>query len=79
MSDHRWIPIFGESRSLHWDLESAMVLDHGPADNTAKMAYPKVYVKISRTAKLSIPNLEGHRHLVIFMERLVEAFPSVCC
>ena len=36
--------------------------------------HPEVNLQISRTAKLSVSNLEGDRHLIILVEDLVEAF-----
>ena len=40
-------------------------------------AYPEVHVKVPCTAKFPIPNLECDRHLVIFVQLLVEAFSRV--
>lgn len=39
--------------------------------------YPEVDIKVSSTAKLPIANLEGHRHLVILAQRLVETLAAV--
>ena len=39
--------------------------------------YPEVNIEVSSTPKLPIANLEGHRHLVIFAQGLVEAFAAV--
>lgn len=38
---------------------------------------PKVNVEVSGAAKLAIADLEGHRHLVIAVEGLVEALAAV--
>lgn len=36
--------------------------------------HPEVKLQIPRATKLPIPNLECDRHLIIFMQDLVEAF-----
>ena len=40
-------------------------------------SYPEINIEIPSTSKLPIANLEGHRHLVILAQRLVEAFAAV--
>ena len=39
--------------------------------------YPKVNVQTPATAKLPVSDLERNRHLVVFVQRLVEALPRV--
>lgn len=39
--------------------------------------YPEINLEIAAASKLSVAHLEGHRHLVIGMELLVEAFATV--
>lgn len=42
-----------------------------------RSTYPEVNLQISCAAKLPVPDLEGHGHLVILVEGLVEALPAV--
>jgi hypothetical protein len=44
---------------------------------TPAQTYPEVNVQIASAAKLSVADLEGHRHSVFFVQALVEAFPAV--
>ena len=41
------------------------------------MTHPKIDIEVAGAAKLAVADLEGHRHLVIAMEVLVEAFAAV--
>jgi hypothetical protein len=42
-----------------------------------RLTHPKVNFQIAAAAKLPVADLEGHRHLVILVQRLVEAFALV--
>ena len=39
--------------------------------------YPKIYIEIPSTAKLSVPNLKSDRHLVILVEGLMKALSAM--
>jgi hypothetical protein len=41
------------------------------------IAYPKIYLQIPTPAKLAVSNLERDRHLVVLVQRFVEAFALV--
>ena len=40
-------------------------------------AYPEIDVQVSAAAKFPVADLEGHRHLVVLVQLLVEAFALV--
>jgi hypothetical protein len=42
-----------------------------------KLAYPKVDIQVSGTAKFSIADLEGDGHLVLIVKLLVETFAAM--
>ena len=42
-----------------------------------QLTHPEVDFKVSTASKLPVADLEGDRHLVIFVERFVEAFALV--
>lgn len=45
--------------------------------DTKGTTHPEIDVEVTGAAKLAVADLEGHRHLVIAMEVLVEAFAAV--
>lgn len=42
------------------------------------MTYPKINVQIAAPTKFSVAHLKRDRHLVILVQRLVEALAGVC-
>ena len=69
----RWAEVHRAPRSLRRSLPSIMV-SAWPEARARGGTHPEVNLQISRTAKLSVSNLEGDRHLIILVEDLVEAF-----
>ncbi len=41
------------------------------------VTYPEIYVEVSTPTEFTITDLEGHGHLVVFVELLVETFPRM--
>lgn len=49
-------------------------MQEGFGDMPPSKTYPEVNIQPARASKFPVANLEGYRHLVVLVERLVEAF-----
>lgn len=72
---------------MQQNLFSCVVLNNNEASQTPspgtstkttpRRPYPKVHVEVPTSSKLPVTDLEGHRHPIILVQRLVEAFSGV--
>ena len=61
------------SHVFPWIMRSPLRIKHATGGNT----HPEINLQIPRTAKLPVPNLKCHRHLIILVQGLVKAFSLV--
>ena len=72
--------MLGRSNDVRPQMERRRFSSNGPGKRErdgSVHAYPEVDVQVLAAAKLSVADLECHRHLVVLVQLLVEAFSRV--
>jgi hypothetical protein len=74
MSDLRWKHYAHVPPVPHLDFESEHHVNYAIKFISRRNSYPEINVQIAGALEFSVAYLERHRHLVIFVEILPEAF-----